>query len=196
MLLSIVSVCIAQPGEFHQGRDEAGFARGKHQEGHSRGPEAGGKELESFIRENFPDDADELISWLEILRDHKPMEYGMKVRELGKKLRVLNMLKDKAPDKYETCIKAIKLEIRSSKLGKEYGEAETEKEKTKIKNKLQKVLNEIFETKQAENEDRIEKVEEKLSDLKERHSARRENKEQIVNARLEQIIASVSGLAW
>ncbi len=161
-----------------------------------QGPEAMVEKLESFIRENLTDDADEIINWLEVLKTYKPDEYRSKVREFAKKLRILNKVKDKNPEKYAAYIKAIKLEVKCSKLGKKYGEAKTEKDKEKIRNELKEALGELFEIKQAENEDRIKQIEKKLSELKEKNSLRKEHREEIVNRRLEQLTASASGLAW
>ena len=154
------------------------------------------EELESFIKENFADEADEVISWLETLKTYRPEEYRDKVREFARKMKMLGRLKDKVPQKYEAYISAIKLEIKSSKLGKEYGEAETEEEKERVKGELRGVLEELFEIKQAQNEERIKHIEERLSELKERNSQRKEHKEEIINGRLEQITASESGLGW
>lgn len=192
--MSAVCVC-AEPLRGFRGRSEASEFEVPEM-GFRNRAEAGRELFEDFVKENFPDDAEEILSWLEMLKDYKPDEYGNKIRESVKKIRMLKKVKDKDPEKYERHIKDFKLTIKCAKLGKEYKEAETEKEKGRIKDELKEVLVELFESKQAENEERIKQIEEKLSELKEKNSTRKEHREEIVNRRLEQIIASASGLGW
>lgn len=107
---------------------------------------------------------------------------------------LLESLKEKDPQRYESLVRIKELERRSRQLAWEYREATEGKEA--IKDNLRGLLNELFDLRQEEQEIRARRLERRLKKLQENIIRRKENKETIINQRLKKMTGEVDHLQW
>jgi hypothetical protein len=134
---------------------------------------------------------------LEVIKKNDPSLYN-RVSDLKKNdsvkyehlikiaFNMFAMTKDLGSNLDKDITRAISLEWDVRELSQKYDKAQ-DVDKTKIKNEIKTKLNEIFDIKTKVMELRVKKLEERLKDLKDNISKRRENKETIVNQRLNQL---------
>ena len=134
---------------------------------------------------------------LEVIKKNDPSLYN-RVSDLKKNdsvkyehlikiaFNMFAMTKDLGSDLDKDITRAISLEWDVRELLQKYDKAQ-DVDRTKIKNEIKAKLNEIFDIKTKVMELRVKKLGERLKDLKDNISKRRENKETIVNQRLNQL---------
>ena len=87
------------------------------------------------------------------------------------------------------------LEIDTELLALKYKNADSS-EKSKIKNDLTSKLSELFDMKEAKKQDEVKQLEKRLQDLKESLQVRKENKDKIVQYRMQAMLGESNYLRW
>ena len=87
-------------------------------------------------------------------------------------------------------------EGRTRKLLSDYSRTDDEKERAKVLDELTKVVSEQFEHRQESRERELKEVEEHMRKLRELHTRRAKEKDQIVRDRVRQLLRDVDGLGW
>ncbi len=153
------------------------------------------EEYFKFLRENSPDEAEELIAYLKNLRENNPAVYKKAVGKGYGKMRHLKGMKEKEPKRFKSNVQMMRQEIECVKLSKAYRQAETVEEKEKIKAELRQTLNGLFEKREAEKEIRVKRLEEVISKLKAHNEERKKKKNEIIEKRLGQLTSDAK-LEW
>lgn len=153
------------------------------------------EEYFKFLRENFPRKAEELIAYLENLREENPAAYKKAVGKGYGKMRHLKGMKEKDPERFKSNVQMIRQEIECVKLSKAYRGAETVEGKEKIKAELRQTLRKLFKKREAEKVVRVKQLEEMISKLKARNEERKKKKDEIIEKRLEQLTSDTK-LEW
>jgi hypothetical protein len=87
-------------------------------------------------------------------------------------------------------------EVRTRKLLSDYSRTDDEKERARVLDELTKVVSEQFEHRQESRERELKEVEEHMRKLRELHTRRAKEKDQIVRDRVRQLLRDVEGLGW
>ncbi len=154
------------------------------------------KEYFQFLRKNLPSEYEELKSNLENLKNRSPEAYNKTIAHASRRTKRLELMGQKNPESFECTVQMIREQTKTRRLGKAYREAETEKEKEKIRADLKENLDTLFDMKLAEIQSRVEKLEEQMAELKKHAEERKKNKDEIVRRRLDNLTAREKGLQW
>jgi len=130
------------------------------------------------------------------IKDSDPKDYRRQLSLAFREMRELKRLQEDDPERYERVIKEKELNYHSYVLMGEYKKAKDEEKKTKIRNDLIKLLDELFDLRQLNREEEIERLEKRIAELKEINNKRLENKENIVLNRLATLLKEDRGLEW
>jgi hypothetical protein len=87
-------------------------------------------------------------------------------------------------------------EIRTRKLLSDYSRTDDEKKRAGMLDELTNVVSEQFEYRQATREIELKQLEEHMRKLRDLHSRRAKDKDQIVRDRVRQLLRDVEGLGW
>lgn len=150
------------------------------------------KEFMDYLRMNDP----EAFERLKDLRGRKPGLYFKAVRRGIREKHLMKRLKKENPIRYERKKEIYKLRKKVRRLSREYKETTLPERKQEIKRVLRETLSKFFDLKQEEKHCIITDLDERLRKLRERVNRRRENKEKIVDRRLNQIISNAEDLGW
>lgn len=153
----------------------------------------GNKEQEvlDYISKIYPHKYENLMK----LRGKRPQLYKQTLLRAYKEMEFSQRLKKENPEQYENLKLERELESQSQELAMQYKNVETDEERKSIKKKLESVLIQAFEVKQANREYEIQKLEERLNDLIEKNEERKSNKTQIIQKRLDQLLG-LDNLNW
>ncbi len=83
-----------------------------------------------------------------------------------------------------------------SSLLSEYQSVKEENKRSELVNQITATVTHQFEEKQQMREQELRQLEERLADLKQRHSKRESLKEKIVGDRVQQLLNNIEGLGW
>lgn len=97
--------------------------------------------------------------------------------------------------RYETEKKVQQLEVQTEALGIRYEHA-GENEKSELVNRLRQKLEDLFEMKEKSRAYNVEMLERELAELKESLTIRKQNKKEIINRRLNELIGKGDYLDW
>ena len=87
------------------------------------------------------------------------------------------------------------LEINVELLALKYKNANAS-DQSKIKSDLSNTLSQLFEMREAQKQEEVKQLEERLQDLKESLQMRKQNKEEIVNRRIQELLGNSKYLRW
>jgi hypothetical protein len=82
------------------------------------------------------------------------------------------------------------------KLARQINDAKTEDAKEKLREKMKDVLDKAFESRQKRHEKEIESLEAQVKKLKEMVAKRKDNKREIIDDRIKQLLRDAAGLGW
>ena len=88
------------------------------------------------------------------------------------------------------------MEIASEALGIKHQHAKSQDDKNKIESQLQTTLSQIFDLRETQRMEEVEKLEQKLAELKESMNLRNSNKQAIIEERLRTLIGKDRYLRW
>lgn len=145
-----------------------------------------------YLKEYYPDNADRLSR----LKELRPDTYREQLSRVYRQMRFLENLKETDPEQYERVSEERNLESKSNQLASQYKNTTDENEKEKIKTELEDLLYRLFDYRQINRIAEIERLEERLGQLKQDNQNRLDNKDQIVNNRLNEMLGETSGLEW
>jgi hypothetical protein len=150
------------------------------------------KEVLDYLRQFYP----EGISELKTLKINRPQVYRRALSRAFREMRFLQDLKTRDPAKHKQMILEKQLESEGRVIAKKYRKSRDEEEKTRLKDKLRALLERSFDLRQLNRQMEIDRLEAKLQDLKEQNRRRIENKQDIVENRLNDMIGESSQLEW
>jgi hypothetical protein len=99
-------------------------------------------------------------------------------------------------ERYETENKVNELEVITESLRIRYEHAKNDNDKQKIINELKPNLNQLFDAKENLRSLEVEMLEKELAQLKESLKVRKQNKNEIINRRLNELIGKGDYLDW
>ena len=149
------------------------------------------EEALAYIKKNQPDEFEELMVW----KQTRAVRYQQLVSRAFREMRFLKNLKEKDPQKYERISRERKLNRESMRLAKTYRAAEGEEEKERLENEIAALLNELFDLRQMIRKEEIDKLERKLTELRQVNQKRLDNKEAIIQRRLTELLGDRS-MVW
>jgi hypothetical protein len=85
---------------------------------------------------------------------------------------------------------------QANELAKQYLKAETESDKREIRQKLTKVLDQMFDEHMTQQQKELENLEKQIADLRSLMKKRANAKSTIVDRRIDQLIQDADGLGW
>ena len=99
-------------------------------------------------------------------------------------------------ERYETENKVNELEVITESLRIRYEHAKNDNDKQKIINELKPNLNQLFDAKEKSRSLEVDMLEKELAQLKESLKVRKQNKNEIINRRLNELIGKGDYLDW
>jgi len=148
-------------------------------------------EVLEYIREIYPERAKNLDLW----KDLRSEQYRKGLSRAFREMRFMEALKEKDPDRYGRVAEEKRLERESRQLAQKYRKKEDEAEKTRLKGELESLLYEIFDCRQMNRKDEIERLEKRLTELRKANQERLASKEEIVQRRLDELLGE-KGMEW
>jgi len=125
----------------------------------------------------------------------RPDFYNKLIVNYYRELQMFEKVKTNDPERYRQLKEVKEMEEETQILAKEYRQAKTEKAKADIKAKLKKLLFKSFDLRHINRQKEIERLEKKLLKLKNNNKARLENKDKMVERRLNRLIGEQE-LKW
>jgi len=150
------------------------------------------KEALEYLKEFHPGRGGDLL----LLKASRPERYWTFLSRAFREMRYLEGLKEKDPERYERVSREKKLEREAWNLSRQYRQTEDDKVKARLKEELKNLLDQVFDFRQMNRQEEIEKLEKRLAELKENNQKRLANKEEIVQRRLKQILGDEKGMEW
>ena len=127
-----------------------------------------------------------LRDWVETLKEEEPEEYE-RLMELRRedpdafrqeiRERIREKIEDRMPESAREC----------QKLRQKYHEADNDREKEEIREDLEDAVEDAFEERLERQEELVDDLEEKLDKLRDRIRKRKDNKDEIIEVRVEQL---------
>ena len=119
-------------------------------------------EVLEFIRESDPEHIEKLL----VLKTERPEQYRRQLSLAYREMRELQRLKKNDPERYERVVKERELTRKSITLAREYREMNDEKKSKNLRSELQRVLSTLFDYRQMNRDDEIQRLENRLAELK------------------------------
>ena len=145
-----------------------------------------------YLEEYYPNNLDRLTS----IKELRPETYTEQLSRAYRQMIYLENLKETDPEQYERISEERRLEQESNQLAAQYKNTTDEDEKSEMRDELEDLLYKLFDYRQVNRISEIERLEERLADLKEENRNRLDNKDAIVNNRLLELLGERSGLEW
>lgn len=139
-----------------------------------------------YMKEVRPDQVEGLLK----LKVTRPNQYRRLLSRVFREMRYLEDVKKRDPERYEILSREKRLENDSRELARKYRETDDEAEKERIKKEMLDLLDQIFDLRQANREFEIERLEKRLAEAKENNRKRLENKDQIIEQRLAELLGA------
>lgn len=118
------------------------------------------------------------------------------LRGVSHQMREMEEMKKRNPEEYERMMKMHKLERESMELAEKMRKAESGTDKGAIKDKLKTVLGELFDLREANRTHEVEMLEKRLKELKETMEKRKQNRDQIIERRLGELMGKEDSMNW
>ncbi len=146
----------------------------------------------AFLKEYHP----ERIEKLERLKEENPEIYIRAIEDTMRDIREMEELKKNNPARFEEIMELKKSERLSWQLAGAYREEREITKKTDIQQRLRAVLNTIFEYKIKQHQKEIGLLTQEIEKLKARIQNRIQNKEKIIDKRLQEMIGEKEEFEW
>ena len=146
----------------------------------------------NFINQTDSKRAEELM----VLKERSPENYRIQLSLAFREMRELQRLKEDDPERYERVVKEKELNRKSYELVELYRKTTSEEEKKSIRTQLENLLDTLFDYRQMNREEEIERLEKQVAELKEINNKRIASKKEIVLNRLAEMLGEKSGLEW
>ena len=130
--------------------------------------EAEERKFMNYVKENDP----EKFEIMKNLKMEKPKLYLKIVSNGIKEMHIMRKLKKDDPVRHGRRKKILQLKGKNWRMGREYRKCESAERKEEIKKEIKKSLDKLFDLKQEENFCRIDDVEKKLKELRNRNENR------------------------
>jgi len=126
----------------------------------------------------------------QLIRKYKMKSRYWSLAELEFGLQSKTRSKRKERDK-----KIYELDLRTEVLGVKYTNANSA-DKAKIKQELKTSLSELFELREQKRQEEVKSLESRLAELKQKLKIRKENKNEIIDRRIQELIGQNKYLEW
>lgn len=149
-------------------------------------------QVQEHLKEHFPEQAEKI----EMLKAENPDKYRQYMLQFYNRLKAMDRIREADPERYEHLVKERELEEQSRELARQYRLSDDASQKEAIRQKLEILLYEVFEYRQANRRQEIERLEKKLEELREENALRMEKKDEVVSLQLSRLIGEKTGLEW
>ncbi len=150
------------------------------------------KETMGYLQENYQDRIDELMA----LKKKSKLLYMRKMSQAYREMRFMKDLKDQDEERYKRVAEEKKLEKQVRMLVEDYWQTGDPMKKDELRKSIWKLLSKIFDYRQMNRQEEIEKLENKLKELKEVNEQRLANKDQIVETKLNDMLGGNPEMEW
>ena len=148
-------------------------------------------EVIEYIEEVHPEQLEQLLA----VKDSRPMAYRRMLSKGYREMRLMKELKQRDPKRYDRVAEERTLDGNSRALARKFRTAEGAG-KERIREEVKKILDQIFDLRQANRVLEIERLEKKLEELKSNNLERLKNKDEILKRRLMALLGEDKGLEW
>lgn len=142
------------------------------------------REVIEFLKENLP----QALSELRELKNEDPEDYEESIEGYGEHIQWYYEVREDDPKTAEAMLKAERLDYESWEVMEKYEDAESDAARKAIKDKVEKMLDEIFEARMMESAYEIRELEEEIAEIKAIMEKRRANKDKIIKKQLDDMI--------
>lgn len=149
-------------------------------------------EVLKYIQATYPDRAERLIKW----KDLRPDDFKNALSKAFREMRFMEALKERNPERYARVSEEKLLESQSRELAQMYRQSDDDAEKERLRKEMEDLLNKLFDYRQVNRQDEMDRLEKKLAELKEANQERLENKSEIVERRLRELLGKQKGFEW
>jgi hypothetical protein len=190
-IVILVMLVIGAQNTLAQKRNERWRDMMKHQDVLYLTPEQE-DEVMTYLRENYADRLDELNE----LKKNRDILYKKKISQAYREMRFMKDLRERDEERYKRVADEKKLEKQVRQLVEKYLKTSDTLERNNFRRRIRELLNKIFDYRQMNRQDEIEKLERKLNELKEINEQRVANKDEIVDSRLNELLGEKPELEW
>jgi hypothetical protein len=149
-------------------------------------------EFMAFVKEVDPG----RIAKLEKLHQERPELYE-KVLQMGFwKMKQLKEVKNREPKLYDQKVQMFVLQGKVYDLAKSFKDATNDGDKKKIKAELDGDLNKLFDLRQADREQDIARLKDRVTKLETALQKRKENKDKIIKDHADKLLGSQEDMEW
>jgi len=146
----------------------------------------------AWLRTEEPEEFRRLMD----LRERDSALFAEVMQDRLREWQHLRRLKRNDPELAEKLKRERDMDREAIGLGEAYRNAETGEEKEEIRAALKQLLSELFDLRESHRKARVREVEKELEELRRVLKERRENKESIIQKRLEQLTGENAHLNW
>ena len=130
------------------------------------------------------------------MKEADDMHYKKAIAKTYPMMMHLKKIEKNDKEMFDLIIKKEELDAQSMDLARQYREAEDDATKASIESEMQVVLSELFDLRQKEEKCKIDKMEEKLAELKALITERDKNKDIIVQNRIDELTGKSKYTNW
>ena len=138
----------------------------------------------------------ELYNELTRIKQDIPERYEMMLRQIAQRQRDLENLKQRDPEAYQDALEIQKLEVKERSLTRQYREAQSNEERTKIEQELMLILSELFDLSLTRRQQEVKRLEEEIKRVKQEIQKRKDNKDAIIQKHFDEITGKDDGMRW
>jgi hypothetical protein len=150
------------------------------------------KEVMGYLRENYQDRMDEVMG----LKTNHRLMYMRKMTQAYREMRFMKDLKDQDEERYKRVADEKKLEKQVRMLVEDYWQTGDVMKKDELRKAIWKLLSKIFDYRQMNRQEEIQKLENKLKELKDVNEQRLANKDEIVETKLNDMLGGKPEMEW
>jgi hypothetical protein len=149
-------------------------------------------EIIEFYKQIEPD----IEKNLEKLRVRNPQKYERKLQNLYREYVFLNRLREEEPERYQKSIELRKLSATVRVMANNYKKSDSDSERGIIRIKLKDTLYKIFDLREKERVAEMDRIKKKLVRLQDEMVERQNNKDQIIDNRINKLIGKEHLYEW
>ncbi len=122
--------------------------------------------------------------------------YQHKIAHLYHEQEYLSRLEKEVPERYKEAIEMRRLEAGTEKMAELYHRSDNESEQKKIESDLRATLGQLFDLREKEKVQEIERIRGRLERLEQEMKERRKNRDMIITNRLNELTGKRSYYEW
>lgn len=145
-----------------------------------------------FVKNNDPTFYEELLN----IQKNLPGEFNIIIGETVERNRDLERLKKESPEEYNDVMLILDYEKRERDLSRQYREAASAEEKSRIETELTGVLKELFDLNLKQRQRELQRLEKELKNIKDEIEKRKTNKDKIIKNRFDEVTGKNDYLRW